>query len=457
MDEVNQHYLDRVVSMADTTLVEATEDIVSGSGVKLVAKGGRIDGRVRDRLLEHKLRKPLESMLRVVGGVASRPIDRVAEDLLARHALLASLCGPRSARLVARALHDLRLSTALESMLSLYAEQGPRHLEHAVGVGLLAAALGQEWQAPGQAAMPTLLVAGLAHDFGELYIDPAILQAGETLTQSQWRHIAAHPVVGARVLRELAGAGPKVAEAVLHHHERLDGFGYPQALAGSALPPASQALGLAEALMGICESGRAPGERAAIAVKLMPGEFDRHLRDRVAQAAAAVRGSDDAEQRLAPADPAALAQQAVALGCALQQVQHEHGGLEASLQAGSSGLRELAGRLFERTRRIHAAFSSTGLDAHPASTLQQHFAAMDAAQHGETAIVLRELQWRLRELARELHSRAAALGGPGADAGDALRARALLDAFERAMARCRPAVAAPARHTSDARADATAR
>lgn len=75
---VNEHYLNRLVEAGETRGVEATEDIVSGTGIKLVAKGAAIDARTRDRLLQHKLLRPLEQSTRVVGGVASRPMDEVA-------------------------------------------------------------------------------------------------------------------------------------------------------------------------------------------------------------------------------------------------------------------------------------------------------------------------------------------------------------------------------------------
>ena len=69
--QVNHHYLDRVVALSEDSGVEASEDIIAGNGMKLLAKGAKIDARARDRLLEYKLSKPLESMMRVVEGVGS--------------------------------------------------------------------------------------------------------------------------------------------------------------------------------------------------------------------------------------------------------------------------------------------------------------------------------------------------------------------------------------------------
>lgn len=403
---VNEHYLNRVVAVAETATVEATEDILSGSGLKLVAKGARIDARFRERLLEHKLRKPLETSVRVVDGVASRPIDKVAQALLDQHALLAGVCGRSTARLVLGELRSMRLSTPVESLLSLYAAQAPHKLEHAVGIGLISAASYYDLPEGGAAGLQKLLLAGLVHDIGELYIDPAIVQSSTRLSAEQWRHIAAHPIIGSHVLAEMPGAGPKVAEAVLYHHERLDGFGYPHGLRNDSVPVSGQVLALAEMLMGLMESRCGSGEHASVAVKLIPGEFHRLLLDRVARAAQAVAAADAAdEDRPFNDDPARLAAQAVAQGATLQRLHELLMAAQDSIHRGSPALRDLMTHVTERCLRIRSAFSSTGLDTHGIEALREHLAAVEPAVRFEVTIVLREIDWRLREVKRETRLR----------------------------------------------------
>jgi hypothetical protein len=91
-DAVNQHYLDHVVAASESVQVEASEDIVTGSGVKLLAKGARIGAGERERLLQHKLRKPLEDCVEVVDGVTPAKLAAVAAQLLDEQALLAVMC-----------------------------------------------------------------------------------------------------------------------------------------------------------------------------------------------------------------------------------------------------------------------------------------------------------------------------------------------------------------------------
>jgi hypothetical protein len=277
----------------------------------------------------------------------------------------------------------------------------------------------------GANAMQTLLLAGLLHDVGELYIDPKILSAGQAVTAAQWRHIATHPVVASRVLRELPGCGTKVADAILHHHERLDGFGYPQGLAGPALPLAGQALGLAEVLMGIAESGRSPGERAAVAARLVPGEFDPRLRDKVIAAAVAARASDAAEGSLTPVDTRDLAHRASGVAKALRGFGMVRIRWQQSFAGTGAALRALADHVFGRAQRLQIAYSSTGLDAVGDASLEVELGQMHPSEHHEIAIVLREVEWRLREIRREFEARSAVL-----PAAEQALARQLAEVFD---------------------------
>ncbi len=393
--------------------VAPTEDIISGSGLKLLAKGARIDVHMRERLLQHKLRKPLESSLRVIDPAGRPSLDRVAGALLERHALLRALCGEHAAQLLP-ALGQLQLSTSVASMLSVFAAQGERKQDHAVGVALLAAALAQGLHDGRGAGLQILLVAGLVHDSGELYIDPAILKSPVRLDTQQWRHVAAHPIIAARVLRDMPGAGAAVSDAVLCHHERLDGFGYPRGLGGGKLPLPGQLLAAAEMLMGIIEMDCGAGEHASVALKLIPGEFDRQVVDRVTRVAAALHGSDESGAARSSLGAEELARRAGTLDRTLQQLLDLRGDIETRTANHSAAVRTLMAQALERCRCIRLAFSSTGLDMHDPTALRDHIAQMDPRVQFEISIVIREIEWRLREIKREARVRAMAL--PAAEA-----------------------------------------
>ncbi len=86
--------------------------------------------------------------------------------------------------------------------------------------------------------------AGLLHDIGKFALSDRVLN-GEHLTEDDWRGIRRHPAIGAELLRDISLYGP-VGEIVGAHHERWDGRGYPNRLAGENIPVIARIVAVAE-------------------------------------------------------------------------------------------------------------------------------------------------------------------------------------------------------------------
>jgi HD-GYP domain-containing protein (c-di-GMP phosphodiesterase class II) len=78
-------------------------------------------------------------------------------------------------------------------------------------------------------------LAGLFHDIGKATIDPAILRKPGRLTDEEYADIMTHPMAGWNILGEASGLGDAVLDVCRHHHERLDGSGYPDRLSGDEI------------------------------------------------------------------------------------------------------------------------------------------------------------------------------------------------------------------------------
>ena len=92
----------------------------------------------------------------------------------------------------------------------------------------------------------TLHFAGMLHDVGKLGVPTRVLQKTGALTDEEFATIARHPVRGLEMVREIEFLG-EAFEGILHHHERLDGRGYPMGLAGSAIPEFARIIAVADA------------------------------------------------------------------------------------------------------------------------------------------------------------------------------------------------------------------
>jgi HD-GYP domain-containing protein (c-di-GMP phosphodiesterase class II) len=88
--------------------------------------------------------------------------------------------------------------------------------------------------------------AAALHDIGKVAIPDAILHAPRKLTDDEWHYMRQHTLIGARIIGAAPGLLP-VAEIVRSSHERWDGGGYPDQLAGDDIP-------LGARIVAVCDS-----------------------------------------------------------------------------------------------------------------------------------------------------------------------------------------------------------
>jgi HD-GYP domain-containing protein (c-di-GMP phosphodiesterase class II) len=130
-------------------------------------------------------------------------------------------------------------------------------------------------------SLEALTAAALLHDVGVLGIPDALLRRSDPLLPHELDVMRDHPVIGARIV-EAAGM-PEIAPWVRHHHERVDGRGYPDSLIGDAIPRESRIIAVVEALETITANRYArPGRRASAVDELdahKGSQFDAQITD----------------------------------------------------------------------------------------------------------------------------------------------------------------------------------
>lgn len=97
----------------------------------------------------------------------------------------------------------------------------------------------------GEDDLDRLALAGILHDVGKIHMDPGILGKPGPLDQSERDLMERHPELGFAMTRNRLD--PKIAEAILYHHERFDGLGYPFGLSGDSIPILSRIVLVADA------------------------------------------------------------------------------------------------------------------------------------------------------------------------------------------------------------------
>jgi hypothetical protein len=88
--------------------------------------------------------------------------------------------------------------------------------------------------------------AGMLHDVGKLGVPTKVLQKAGDLTEEEFAAIQLHPMRGLEIVREIGFLDEALA-GIMHHHERMDGTGYPMGLAGSEIPEFARVISVADA------------------------------------------------------------------------------------------------------------------------------------------------------------------------------------------------------------------
>ena len=139
-----------------------------------------------------------------------------------------------------------RSTAAMESLSATVDARDSYTAGHSRRVQQLSLAIGRELGLS-QTELDLLGHAALFHDIGKLAIPDAILLKPASLTQDEWSLMHRHAEEGARIIDRLGFLNDAVP-AIRHHHERFDGTGYPDRLAGEDIPLGARIIHVADAL-----------------------------------------------------------------------------------------------------------------------------------------------------------------------------------------------------------------
>lgn len=209
---------------------------------------------------------------------------------------------------------DLDLPAALEHLSEMYVatmksfarvveakdECTRGHLDRAQKYGL---ALAQRIS-PALARRPETAFGFFLHDLGKVGVPERVLCKPGPLTLDEWEVMRAHPMIGAQILEPFRFLAEAV-DVVRHHHERFDGSGYPDGLAGASIPLAARIFSVADCFDAMTSDRP---YRSALPVETALGEIragaGSQFDPEVSEAFLELAGEDDFFAR--PAGPALL-------------------------------------------------------------------------------------------------------------------------------------------------------
>jgi putative nucleotidyltransferase with HDIG domain len=168
------------------------------------------------------------------------------------------------------------------------------------GATLLAQQIGM-----GAERVEAIRYAGMLHDVGKLGVPTKVLQKTGPLTEEELAAIQLHPMRGLEIVRQI-GFLTEALDGIMHHHERMDGKGYPMGLAGDEIPEFARVIAVADAFDSMTSTrsyrgARSIGEAVAELRKCSGMQFDPVLVDAFIAALAQERWDSPAAGQSSPA------------------------------------------------------------------------------------------------------------------------------------------------------------
>ena len=225
-----------------------SRDIASSAGAVLTKSGTILDERLIHKLKQYDIARVF--VHRDVDAVLNK--TRCDSNALIEHANKATYCiiyGGELPTIYRDLLFDyLYVSnsdnfSAISKYITHLRKNDPFTHEHCTKVAWFAVFLGAKL-ALSSTEILDLLQTGMLHDIGKSCIPGSVLNKEGSLDKEEFDLIRRHPLVGYQMLKEMVSKD--ILQGVLHHHEKLTGFGYPHGLVDSEVTLYSRVVGIVD-------------------------------------------------------------------------------------------------------------------------------------------------------------------------------------------------------------------
>lgn len=391
-----KHFTRALVQLGEKRRVVASGPIFNAQGLKLIDKGVAIDARLYERLTQHQLRTTLDESVESDHAVDGASVREAAEKLCAEDRFCAAMVAQlRDSQSLFDELAVLPLPRPVAIQLTVMRDVQPDLWQHSLRSMICAAWLvarlgGSRFD------MRMLAAGGLMHDLGMLHLDPVLGTPDVQLQGELRRQLYTHPLLTVLLLERHHVYPKEVLQAVLEHHEALDGSGYPRHL-GASQSPWGRLLALSELVTSLTASAHAaPALRLSVALRMNASRYDADAGGIVGawlqplcEALPELPGAADAPDRLRRIAGLLQGWQAAAAP----------GG-----QAAGGAERATASQVIaELCDAQHRALAGCGATPEQLSVLGAD--AQDPAVLNELALIARESAWQLRAVTRQARRR----------------------------------------------------
>jgi HD-GYP domain-containing protein (c-di-GMP phosphodiesterase class II) len=242
------HHLTRLAEQQEVMILN---DVCNEQGAVIVPKGRPLDSELAKRLETHKLSTPLEQCVEVCNGVSAAQLLKLYQGLIEHNkdvAVFHERCDLND--LLVEACEYYETFPLLVQKITVLRMVFPQQFKQALFGAYVSLAIAKKMGA-GPVDCMNVFLAGLVHDIGVLHLPPELILDKGEYKPEQWKAMQQHTVIAYEILQQVPGLPQSIAKAVLEHHERYDGSGYPYAKRGNDLCMMGQILGMSDTCLAL--------------------------------------------------------------------------------------------------------------------------------------------------------------------------------------------------------------
>lgn len=273
-----EYFTKAVTELGRVRPVVTTQPIYNAKGIKIIDQGVAVTPGLYDRLMEHRLSAPIEDSVSSLPQVNGHALCKGIDELAKETPFFARMLEDRDTRATLLDIVErIHLPEPIAFQLTMARDIRPGLFRHLMSTTLTAAWLAT---ASGMSRMQLRVAAtaGLLHDIGMLHLDPQLLDYKSGIDRNQHRQLVTHPLVSSVLIERHKEYPREVVQAVMEHHEFLDGSGYPRNLPGESISPCGKIMALTELVTGAFTPGReVPELRLSILLRMNTHRYDGDL------------------------------------------------------------------------------------------------------------------------------------------------------------------------------------
>ena len=245
------HYMEHLAQVNQTQDVVTSQDIYNTQGVLVARKDMNIHHETARRIAQHKLVTAIEQQIVISNGITSPSLIQSFEELCTQAPDIKKIHDTFRFEKDFYVIFSSRpLHSILLQKLTVLKNQKPLLFTQSLFCAWLAALIAREMNIP-PLDLYSVTMAALVRDVGLLHLPPVLLDKASTYTPQDWHAMQSHSIVGSILIQNANGMPATMARAVIEHHERYNGMGYPRGAEGGQLYLPGQVVALADSVAAL--------------------------------------------------------------------------------------------------------------------------------------------------------------------------------------------------------------